>query len=282
MSSAAPESPKRDEMPVIEIDEISKIYETREGSQVTALTHTSLDVAQDEFVALVGPSGCGKSTILQILTGLLDPTSGSVRVHGEKVTGPRKDLGIVFQQALLLPWLSVLDNVLLPVRVQKGDVRKAREYARELLDLVGLSDFAKRLPKELSGGMQQRVAIARSLVMDPSILLMDEPFGALDAMTRETMNVELQRIWQDRQKTVLFVTHSISEAVFLADRIVVMSPRPGRVTSVQKVNVDRPRDTRSYSDPEFNRVADKVRLLLEGTTETPAGTAQGRIGGRHE
>lgn len=282
MISAAAETSRPISMPAIEIDEVTKIYETRDGSQVTALTRTSLDVGRDEFVALVGPSGCGKSTMLQILTGLLDATSGSVRVHGEEVAGPRRDLGIVFQQSLLLPWLTVMDNVLLPVRVQRGNLRDYRTRTYELLDLVGLAGFEKRLPKELSGGMQQRVAIARSLIMDPSILLMDEPFGALDAMTRETMNVELQRIWQERKKTVLFVTHSISEAVFLADRIVVMSPRPGRVTSIEKVDVARPRDVRSYSDPEFTKIADRVRLLLEGTIGGLAGAAQGRSGGRHE
>lgn len=266
----------------ISIQDVTKVYQARDGSSTTALTRASLDVAQDEFVAIVGPSGCGKSTLLQILTGLLEPTSGAVHVNGESVTGPRRDLGIVFQQALLLPWLNVMDNVLLPVRVLKQKTADYRERAEELLELVGLKDFSRRLPKELSGGMQQRVSIARSLIRDPSILLMDEPFGALDAMTRESMNEELQRIWQEKKKTVLFVTHSISEAVFLADRVVVMSPRPGRITSIEDVRIARPRTAHSYAEAEFTQIADHVRSLLEGTGEPVGIGAPGRSGGRHE
>ena len=269
-------------VPTIEIKGVSKTYQAHDGGQVQALTDTTFDIGQGEFVALVGPSGCGKSTLLQLVAGLLRPTSGSVAVHGETVNGPRRDLGIVFQQALLLPWLSVLNNVLIPVRVQKRDVKKYRDRARQLLELVGLTDFENRLPRELSGGMQQRVAIARALVNEPGTLLMDEPFGALDAMTRETMNLELQRIWQEEKKTVLFVTHSISEAVFLADRVAVMTPRPGRIESVEDVGLARPRGPASFADAQFIQLADKIRTMLTPADLASAGGAQAGREWRHE
>lgn len=268
--------------PAIRLSSVTKDYETRDGALIKAVSSVSLDVHKDEFLAVVGPSGCGKSTILQMLAGLLAPTSGTIEIGGEVVRGPRRDLGIVFQQALLLPWYNVLENVLMPIRVQRRNVREYRDRARELLELVGLSEFASRLPRELSGGMSQRVSIARALIHDPDILLMDEPFGALDAMTRESMNLELQRIWQERKKTVVFITHSISEAVFLADRVVVMSSRPGRITGCEEVPIERPRSELTYDDSKFTNVTALVRSSLEGSPSDANSGGSGRFGGRHE
>src|SRR5438067_5024543 len=225
---------------VIAVKDLRKEYQTPRGS-VVALEEIGFTVREGEFVAIVGPSGCGKSTLLKILAGLLPATRGEVRLRSLPVTGPRRDIGVVFQSPVLFPWRTVLENVLLPVDVQRLDRAKHRARALDLLALVGLSGFEERYPWELSGGMQQRVAITRSLIHNPALLLMDEPFGALDAMTRETMNLELQRIWLERRKTVLFVTHSIAEAVFLADRILVMTPRPGRLLDNVDVDLPRPR-----------------------------------------
>ena len=202
---------------------------TRRYGAVTALDHVDLTIRGGELIAIVGPSGCGKSTLLRILAGLMPPTEGEAWLQGSRIEGPRRDIGVVFQTPVLFPWRSVLDNVLLPVDVQRLGRDKMRATAMTLLRMVGLEGFESHLPNQLSGGMQQRAALVRALIHDPSVLLMDEPFGALDAMTREQMNVELQRIWMERRKTVVFVTHSVGEAVFLADRVVVMSPRPGRV-----------------------------------------------------
>ena len=212
----------------IAIRELTKQYASRAGA-VTALDRISFAVGEGEFVAVVGPSGCGKSTLLKILAGLLPTSSGEARLRGTPIAGPRRDIGVVFQSPVLFPWRSVLDNVLLPVDVQGLGRERYAKVAMDLLALVGLTGFEHRYPWELSGGMQQRVAITRALVHDPAMLLMDEPFGALDAMTREQMNLELQRIWLEKQKTVLFITHSIPEAVFLGDRVLVMTPRPGRI-----------------------------------------------------
>ena len=189
-----------------------------------------------------GPSGCGKSTLLRLVAGLLPPTTGRVSIGGQQVTEPREETGIVFQAPTLLPWASVLDNVLFPLDMMKRSTRDSRERARDLLKLVGLAGFEGKYPRELSGGMQQRAGICRALVHDPDILLMDEPFGALDALTREELTIELMRIWRERPKTILFVTHSIPEAVLLADRVVVMSARPGRIAEIIEVNVPRPRE----------------------------------------
>jgi NitT/TauT family transport system ATP-binding protein len=241
----------------IAVRQLSKHYATRDG-RLSALERISFDVAEGEFVALVGPSGCGKSTLLKILAGLLPPSSGEARLRGSPIIGPRRDIGVVFQSPVLFPWRSVLDNVLLPVDVQGLSRARYAAVAQELLDLVGLEGFARRYPWELSGGMQQRVALTRALVHDPAMLLMDEPFGALDAMTREQLNLELQRIWLERRKTVLFITHSIPEAVFLADRVLVMSPRPGRILDDRRVELPRPRALDVMSTPGFG---DAVRQL---------------------
>lgn len=225
----------------IEVSELGKVYRPRRTSPVVALEDINFTVRQGEFVSLVGPSGCGKTTLLKLLAGLIGRTSGSARLAGEEIEGSRRDVGMVFQAATLLPWRTILENVMLPVEVQKLDRKVYRQRARELLSMVGLDGFEDRHPKELSGGMQQRAGICRALVHDPDVLLMDEPFGALDAMTREYMNLELLRIWRESGKTVVLVTHSIPEAVFLSDRVVVMSPRPGRIVELVDIELERPR-----------------------------------------
>ena len=214
-------------------------------------------------MTLVGRSGCGKSTLLRIIAGLLQATSGRVRVAGEPVTGPRPDVGLVFQRPALLPWRSVLENVMLPVEILRLDRRVYRERARELLGTVGLEGFEHRRPHELSGGMQQRAALCRSLIHDPAVLLMDEPFAALDALTREELSLELQRIWSEHRKTIVFVTHAIHEAVLLGDRVVVMTPRPGRIARVIDVDVPRPRSLgASGMTEELVHVSAEVHELL--------------------
>jgi NitT/TauT family transport system ATP-binding protein len=243
--------------------EAARVFETREGQELRALEGVSLDIKPGEFVSFVGPSGCGKTTLLRMVAGLLSPSSGKVLVGGVEVREPRPDVGLVFQQALLLPWLSVLSNVLLPVDVQGLRVADYRDHALELIRMVGLGGFEKRLPGELSGGMQQRVALARALVHNPKVLLMDEPFAALDAMTRETMNIELQRIWAEHHKTVLFVTHGIPESAFLSDRVVVMTARPGRVAAVVDIPFERPRRAQLLGDAEFAAVAAEIRTVFD-------------------
>lgn len=243
------------------IDDIRLVYKTSRGP-LTALDGLSFSLARREFVSVLGPSGCGKSTLLKLVTGLLAPTQGRITLAGVEVTGPRPDVGIVFQQPTLLPWRNVLNNVLVPIRARGGDVAAYRDKATALLDLVGLSDFQKHYPHELSGGMQQRVGIARGLVHDPELLLMDEPFAALDAMTRETMMDELQRIWMSASKSVLFITHSIPEAVYLSDRIVVMGPRPGRVIETIEIDLPRPRNLETMAQPRFNEITTHLRNLF--------------------
>src|SRR5437867_1287986 len=248
-------------MEAIAVQELSKLYPTRDGS-VHALQQISFSVSEGEFVAVVGPSGCGKSTLLKILAGILPPSKGEARLRGTPITGPRRDIGVVFQSPVLLPWRCVLDNVLLPVDVQRLGRDRHRKVAMDLLSLVGLEGFERRYPWELSGGMQQRVALTRALVHDPAMLLMDEPFGALDAMTREQMNLELQRIWLEKRKTVLFITHSIPEAVFLGDRVLVLTPRPGRLVDDVRVTLPHPRSLDVMNTPEFGRHVHHIRALF--------------------
>ena len=243
---------------VIAVNALTKRYAARTGT-VSALEDVSFSVGEGEFVAVVGPSGCGKSTLLKILAGILPATAGEARLRGTSIAGPRKDIGVVFQAPVLFPWRSVLDNVLLPIDVQGLGRDRHRQDALDLLSLVGLQGFEGRYPWELSGGMQQRVAITRALVHDPALLLMDEPFGALDAMTRELMNVELQRIWMEKKKTVLFITHSIPEAVFLADRVLVMTPRPGKILEDVRVKSARPRSLDIMNTPEFGEHVRRIR-----------------------
>ena len=248
-------------MEVIAVKELSKRYSSRDGS-VHALQEINFKVSEGEFIAVVGPSGCGKSTLLKILAGILPPSNGEAHLRGTPITGPRRDIGVVFQSPVLFPWRSVLDNVLLPVDVQRLGRDRHRKVAMDLLSLVGLEGFERRYPWELSGGMQQRVAITRALIHNPAMLLMDEPFGALDAMTREQMNLELQRIWLERKKTVLFITHSIPEAVFLADRVLVMTPRPGKIERIIDVDLPRPRTIMMREDTHFFRLIGEVRAFL--------------------
>lgn len=241
----------------IRIKGLDKVYGG--SANVTALKDINLDIADGEFVAIVGPSGCGKSTLMRILAGLVPPSAGEITFGGHRLSGPRRDIGVVFQSPVLFPWRTVLDNVLLPIDVQRRERGTAMARARELIQLVGLGDFEGRYPAELSGGMQQRVGIARALVHDPSMLLMDEPFGALDAMTREHMNVELHRLWLARGKTVLFITHSISEAIFLAQRVVVMTPRPGRIAEIMTIDLPRDRTLDMISSPAFGAYVSRIR-----------------------
>lgn len=240
-----------------------RTFRTREGALLTALETVNFDVHAGEFVSLLGPSGCGKTTLLRMAAGLLQPSWGSVVVGGHDVIEPRPDFGVVFQQPLLLPWLTVFKNVLLPVDVQGRKVRDYHARALELIEMVGLKGFENRLPSELSGGMQQRVALARGLIHDPKLLLMDEPFAALDAMTRENMNIELQRIWAANRKTVLFVTHGIPEAVFLSDRVVVMSARPGRIVKVVDIPFPRLRQPSLLGTAEFAEVCAEIRAVFD-------------------
>ncbi|WP_103417304.1 ABC transporter ATP-binding protein [Streptomyces sp. ZL-24] len=230
---------------------------------VTALSDISLDVAPGEFVAIVGPSGCGKSTLLKLVAGLLTASSGDVLLGGERVKGPRHDIGYVFQRAALLEWRSALRNILLQAEMRRMPSARARARADELIRMTGLTGFEDAYPHELSGGMQQRVALCRALLHEPPVLLMDEPFGALDALTREQLNTELNRIWRTTGTTVLLVTHSISEAVYLADRVVVMSPRPGTITEIIEVGLPAERDyAETLGRPEFRAATARIRELL--------------------
>ena len=247
---------------MIRLDHVEKTYRTRRGDLVRAVEDITLEVGENEFVTLVGASGCGKSTLLKLVAGLTPATRGSIHIRGAAVREPFPDVGFVFQQPVLLPWRSVLDNVLFSVEMLGRSPRQYRKPAGALLELTGLGGFETKYPRELSGGMQQRVAICRALLPDPSLLLMDEPFGALDAMTREEMSLELLRIWEERRKTILFVTHSIPEAILLADRVVVMTPRPGRVARVLAVDLPRPRTMDLEFDPRFKAASDEVRGLI--------------------
>ncbi len=246
---------------LIAVRRLGKSYPTAD-QPVIALSEIDFTVAEGEFISVVGPSGCGKSTLLRILAGLQPPTGGEALLGGTRIAGPRRDIGVVFQQPVLFPWRDVLSNVLLPVDIQALGRERMRGRAMDLLRLVGLDGFEKRLPSELSGGMQQRAALVRALIHDPALLLMDEPFGALDAMTRESMNLELQRIWMERRKTVLFITHSVGEAVFLADRVLVMSPRPGRIVDTLQVDFPRPRALDVMNTPEFGAHVRRIRRAL--------------------
>ncbi len=245
--------------PLIQIRRLSKSYETRGGDVTAALSLVDLDIAAGEFVALVGPSGCGKTTLLKILAGLVDGYRGEVVLDGVPVTKPLEEVGVVFQEPTLLPWRTILQNVLLPVELLHLDRKLYRDRALDLMAMTGLAGFENKYPKELSGGMRQRAGICRALVRDPKVLLMDEPFGSLDAMTREFLNEELQRIWMNSGKTVLFVTHSISEAVFLADRVVVMSRRPGRISEIIPVDLARPRQLPDLAHEHVGDIQARIR-----------------------
>ncbi|MCC6469933.1 MAG: ABC transporter ATP-binding protein [Alphaproteobacteria bacterium] len=240
----------------------TKTYHSQRGD-IVAFRNVDLTIRTSEFVSVLGPSGCGKTTLLQCLAGLEHPTAGEILIGDQRVNGPPSNLGVVFQRDVLLEWRTVLQNVLLPVQISGAEIGVSRQKALDLLELLGLKGFEDRHPWELSGGMRQRVSICRALLMNPRLLLMDEPFGALDAMTRDDLNVELQRIWMADEKTVFFVTHSITEALFLADRVVVMSPTPGRIIEVIDVDLPRPRDLDIRETPEFARLVRHVRHLFQ-------------------
>jgi NitT/TauT family transport system ATP-binding protein len=253
----------------LELADVNKVYETRHGT-VDALSNVNLSVRTGEFVSLVGRSGCGKTTLLRVLAGLLAPSSGSVTANGQSIwKGATRDddvlrqCGVVFQDAHLFPWFTVAENVSLPLKLRGVGKSDRTTRAKDLCQLVGLSGFESAYPRELSGGMRQRAAIARALSYDPSILLMDEPFGALDALTREKMNLELQSLHSAAGVTVVFVTHSISEAVFLADRVVLLTPRPGRIRSVTPIPLARPRSLDSEATPEFQEIVRTLRHELD-------------------
>jgi NitT/TauT family transport system ATP-binding protein len=250
---------------LVHIDGVQKVYTTRDGQAIHALQDINLKIREGEFISIVGPSGCGKTTLLRILIGVLSRTAGEVVLADKHHDGPSREIGVVFQAPVLLPWKTVLENVLVPMEVQRRKGGDFVQRGKALLEMVGLAGFENKYPSELSGGMQQRVGICRALIHDPSFLLMDEPFGALDAMTRETMNEELQRIWQDSGKTILLVTHSIPEAVYLADRVVVMTPRPGRIVEIIDIDLPRPRRLEMHNTPEFGRHVAAIRRHFHST-----------------
>ncbi len=247
----------------VEVAEVSKIYRDGTPHAVEAVSSVSFSAPQGQFVAILGPSGCGKSTLLMMAGGLEPVTDGRIAVAGSPITGPRTSIGIMFQDSTLLPWKSALDNVLFPIRVLKRPIDAYRNAARELLERVGLHDFAHKKPHELSGGMRQRVAICRALIYDPELLLMDEPFSALDAITRDEMNELLLDLWQQYTKTALFVTHSIREAVFLADRVLVMTRRPATIVEDLAIPFARPRPTAIGESREFNEICGHLRERIE-------------------
>jgi len=248
----------------VAVESVSKVfYSGSEAGLVRALQDISLEVNSGEFVSILGPSGCGKSTLLSIIAGLAAPTRGVVRVGGRVVDKPQTDLGLVFQDALLLDWRDAIGNVMMQVEAKKLDRSTYQAVAMELLESVGLKGFENKHPWELSGGMRQRVSICRALIHDPPMLLMDEPFGPLDALTREQLMLDLHNLWLERRKTVIFVTHSINEAVFLSDRVVVMTPRPGEIFEVLEIDMDHPRDLSAQSSETFTRTSARIHKMFQ-------------------
>jgi len=250
------------DLPFIDIRAVAKTYESDSGP-VPALSSISLRIERGEFVSLLGPSGCGKTTLMMLVAGLASPSQGEVRIANKPVDKPYTDLGIVFQSAELLDWRTALQNVLLQMEIRKLRVGDYVDTARGLLDSVGLSGFEDKYPDELSGGMRQRVALCRALVHDPEILLMDEPFGALDAMTRDQMNIDVQHMWLEKRKTAILVTHSIDEAVFMSDRVIVMSKRPGSVVEDIPIDLPRPRPLEVRNTPAFNDYTGRIRKRFQ-------------------
>jgi NitT/TauT family transport system ATP-binding protein len=247
--------------PFIRLQNVAKVYDTKNG-RVEACADINLDIRRSEFIAIVGPSGCGKTTILKMLAGLVPYTGGTITIGGKPVRGPQTDVGIVFQDAIMLDWRDVLANVMLQIDIRKMDRAKFEPVAMGLLKQTGLEGFERKKPYELSGGMRQRVSICRALVHDPPLLLMDEPFGALDALTREQISMDIQRVWMEKRKTALHITHSIPEAVLLADRVVVMGPRPGRIVEIIEIDLPRPRRLDKLP-PAFNDYAGRIRDIFK-------------------
>jgi len=247
--------------PYIRLQNVAKVYDTK-GGAVEACVDINLDIRQSEFVAIVGPSGCGKTTIMKMVAGLVPYTAGTITVGGNVVTRPQTDVGIVFQDAIMLDWRDVISNVMLQIDIRRMDRAKYEPVAAHLLKQTGLDGFERKKPYELSGGMRQRVSICRALVHDPQLLLMDEPFGALDALTREQISMDIQRIWMEKRKTSLHITHSIPEAVLLADRVVVMGPRPGRIVEIIEIDLPRPRRLDKLP-PAFNEYAGRIRDIFK-------------------
>lgn len=253
----------RERSTFIELDDISKTFSTRDQASTLAVDRVSVEIGASEFVSLLGPSGCGKSTLLSIIAGLIQPTRGEARINGRPIRAPYTNIGIVFQSDLLLDWRTVLGNVLIQFEMRGLKTEPHQERAHALIRSVGLGDFERKYPWELSGGMRQRVAICRALIHDPPLLLMDEPFGALDALTRAQLQIDLQTIWQSTRKTVVFVTHSIEEAVFLSDRVIVMTPRPGRVREIIDISLPRPRGLDVRERPAFTEAINRVNHLFQ-------------------
>jgi NitT/TauT family transport system ATP-binding protein len=247
--------------PYIRLREVGKRYDTK-GGAIEACNDVTLDISRSEFVAIVGPSGCGKTTILKMVAGLVPYTSGTITVGGKRVDRPLTDVGVVFQEPVLLDWRTVLSNVMLQIEIRGVDRETYEPVARDLLKATGLEGFEGKKPYELSGGMRQRVSICRALVHDPPLLLMDEPFGALDALTREQISMDIQRVWMEKRKTAIHITHSIPEAVLLADRVVVMSPRPGRIVEIIEIDLPRPRRL-DRLPPRFNDYAGRIREIFK-------------------
>lgn len=265
--SSSPES-----KPLLIARNLSTVFASPDGG-LKVLQNLTFTVADGEFVAVLGPSGCGKSTLLRLIAGLLQPTGGELRYRGELITEPLPDTGIVFQKANLMPWRTVIENILLPLQVEGLNAQQAEQRALAMIDLVGLSGFEQALPRELSGGMAQRVAIARALIHDARLLLLDEPFGSLDALTRDQMGLELLRIWQAHRITAVLVTHSISEAILLADRVLVLTPRPGRIQLDLPINLPRPRSQEMRYSQEFSQLGKTLRSAIVDPEEAVKGSA---------
>lgn len=246
---------------IVEVDGISKTYLTKSGS-TCALDNISFNVYEDEFVSIIGPSGCGKSTLMKIIGGVLPSSKGKIRIDGEEIENTKAKIGIVFQKPILLNWRKIIDNVLLPIEILKLPVEEYRQKALDLLKLVKIEGFEDKYPHELSGGMQQRASISRALIFDPKLLLMDEPFGALDALTREVLNQELLRVWSEKKQTIIFITHNIAEAVYLSDRVIVMSPRPGKIANIYEIDIPRPRTLEMQASKEFGKYVIDIRKDL--------------------
>jgi NitT/TauT family transport system ATP-binding protein len=272
--------------PMLALEAVTKRFESKRG-RVDAVVDVSFTVGQGEFVSILGPSGCGKSTLLRLMAGVAPVSSGEIRVAGKSVSGPVRGLGMVFQTPVLLEWRDVMGNVLLPLEIMHNLNAQTRRRASDLIEMVGLAEFKGRLPWELSGGMQQRVAICRALVINPPVLLMDEPFGALDALTRDEMAIELLRIWGETKKTIVFVTHSIEEAVLLSDRVVVMTPRPGNVDRIVDIDLPRPRTTETRYEERFGEYSHELRrlifsrrgLVMNGEGPTPGALSDAALAG---